>query len=120
MQIESTILYYSLTIAGLFGQILSVLLVIALIFPLKGSTRSIVYALGSAISFFIGGFIVIFVSNYQYSILPTTHILRSFPSLSSIEIVVGWHNLLGVICGYILLIIAIIQYRRDHTKQLQK
>ena len=117
MQLESMILYYSLNIAGLIGQILSLLVLIALLRPLKGSMRSIVYALGSAISFFIGSFYLAFVAIFQYLASPAANIHLSLP-LSSITITVGWHNILGVVCGYLLLIIAIVQYRKDHTKQL--
>jgi hypothetical protein len=116
MQLESTILYYTLITAGLIGQILSVMLLIALLRPRKGSTRCVVYALGSAISFFIGGFDLTLVSIYQYPPSPAANILLGLSLLSSVTIALGWHNNLGVICGYLLFIISIIQYRRDQTK----
>jgi hypothetical protein len=90
-----------LVLADFIGLILSVLVLIALLIPLKGSTRSVVYALGSTISFFIGGFfgVIMFIT----------------PFPPSPYYVVGWHNILGVLCGYLLLFLAILQYKRDQV-----
>jgi len=104
MQLESPILYYSLAMADFIGQILSVVVLIALLIPLKGSTRSVIYALGSVISFCIGGI----VAGWMF---------WQYPHPQPV-IVIGWHNILGVLFGYLILILDIFQYRRDHTKQL--
>jgi uncharacterized membrane protein len=92
-----------LVLADFIGLILSVLVLVALIIPPKGSTRSILYAVGSAISFFIGGFIGV--------------VMFIIPFPPSPYYVIEWHNVLGVLCGYILLILAILQHRRDQELQ---
>lgn len=91
-------IYLVLGYADFIGQILSVLVLIALAIPLKGSTRSCLYAAGSVISFFIGGFIAV-VMFMQHPPSP--------------YVIIEWHNVLGVVCGYLLLGLAIFQYRID-------
>jgi hypothetical protein len=92
---------YVLAIAGIIGLILSILLLIALAIPLKGSTRSCLYAAGSVISFFIGG---------SY---PVVLFMTPFPP--SPYFAIGWYNVLGILLGYLLLVLAIFQYRRDRV-----
>ncbi|KXH77180.1 MAG: hypothetical protein AM326_05565 [Candidatus Thorarchaeota archaeon SMTZ-45] len=105
MQPEPMILNYSYEIACFIGQILSVLVLIALLSPLKGSTRSVIYASGSAISFL-------------FSASVGSVIFLYYPPSPTDIIIIGWLKILGVLFGYVLFILAIFQYRRDQTKQL--
>ena len=95
---------YILVLADFIGLILSVLVLVAIAILLKGLTRSCLYAAGSVISFFIGGIVGV--------------IMFSLPHPPSPYYVIGWHNYLGVLFGYVLLCLAIFQYRTDKISRL--
>lgn len=103
MQVEFVI-GYILVLTDFIGLILSILVLLALAIPLKGSTRSCLYAAGSVISFFIGGIVGV--------------VMFSIPHPPSPFYVIGWHNYLGVFFGYVFLCLAIFQYRDDQISRL--
>jgi hypothetical protein len=92
---------FTLAFAILICHILSATVVlIALTIPLKGSTRSCLYAAGSVVSFLVGGTIGWFETFGP-------------PGIGGMVYYIGVHNIVGVLFGYLFLFLAISRYKRN-------